>query len=357
LGVSVPAKPAADAESPYYLPVRQAWLDRRTEPILEPDLPIIDPHHHLWDRPGWRYLLDDLLADVGTGHNILATVYVQARAMQRAAGPAEMRPVGETEFVNGVAAMSASGIYGPTRACAGIVGHADLTLGGAVEPVLEAHIRAGGGRFRGIRHISAYDADPTIRNPAHKTTAGLLGDQRFREGFAVLARMGLTFDAWLYHPQIGELADLARAIPATRIVLNHVGGPIGIGAYAGRHQEILPGWKASIRTLAACPNVHVKLGGLGMRMGGFGFHEKADPPASETLAATWRPYIETCIEAFGPARCMFESNFPVDKGSYSYPVFWNACKILAKGAGAAEKADLFAGTAKRFYRLDVDQPA
>jgi len=306
----------------------------------------------LWDRPGWRYLLDDLVADVGSGHNILATVFVQARAMHRAGGPVEMRPLGETEFVNGIAAMSASGIYGKSQICAGIVGHADLTLGARVEPVLEAHIRAGGGRFRGIRHITAYDADTSIRNPAHRSVPGLLGDKAFREGFGVLARMGLSFDAWLYHPQIGELTDLARTFPEARIVLNHVGGPLGIGAYAGKHQEILPGWKTSIRALAGCPNVYVKLGGLGMKIGGFGFHDKPDPPSSEALAETWRPYIETCIEAFGPSRSMFESNFPVDNGSYSYPVFWNACKILAKGASTTEKADLFAGTARRFYRLD-----
>jgi predicted TIM-barrel fold metal-dependent hydrolase len=248
--------------------------------------------------------------------------------------------------------MSASGIYGKSQICAGIVGHADLTLGARVEPVLEAHIRAGGGRFRGIRHITAYDADTSIRNPAHRSVPGLLGDKAFREGFGVLARMGLSFDAWLYHPQIGELTDLARTFPEARIVLNHVGGPLGIGAYAGKHQEILPGWKTSIRALAGCPNVYVKLGGLGMKIGGFGFHDKPDPPSSEALAETWRPYIETCIEAFGPSRSMFESNFPVDKGSYSYPVFWNACKILAKGASTTEKADLFAGTARRFYRLD-----
>ena len=169
----------------------------------------------------------------------------------------------------------------------------------------------------------------------------------------MLGRLGLSFDAWLYHPQIDELADLARAFPDTRIVLNHVGGPIGIGAYAGKRKEVFPGWAASIKALAACPNVYVKLGGLGMRISGFGFHEQAEPPSSETLAAAWRPYVETCIEAFGPSRCMFESNFPVDKGSYSYPVFWNACKLLAKGASAAEKADLFAGTATRFYRLDL----
>jgi L-fuconolactonase len=347
------AAPAPATPSPYYLPVRQAWLDRRTEPILEPELPIVDPHHHLWDRPGWRYLLDELLADTGSGHNIVATVFVQARAMHRATGPEEMRPVGETEFVNGVAAMSASGIYGKTRHCAGIVGHADLTLGSRVEPVLAAHIRAGGDRFRGIRHIVAWDGDASIRNPAYSPPQGVLGDKRFREGFAVLGRLGLSFDAWLYHPQIGELTELARAFPQTAIVLNHVGGPIGIGAYAGRHQEVLPGWAASIKALAACPNVCVKLGGLGMRMGGFGFHDQPEPPSSATLAARWRPYIETCIEAFGPSRCMFESNFPVDKGSYSYPVFWNACKVLAKGASQSEKADLFTGTAARVYRLDA----
>jgi L-fuconolactonase len=346
------SRTSTSATTPYYLPVRQDWLDRRKEPILEPDLPIIDPHHHLWDRPGWRYLLDELSADTASGHNIVATVFVQARAMTRAAGPVEMRPVGETEFVNGVAAMSASGIYGKTRHCAGIVGHADLTLGSRVEPVLTAHIRAGGDRFRGIRNITAWDADNSIRNPAYSPPRGLLGDKAFREGFAVLGRLGLSFDAWLYHPQIDEVGDLARAFPQTKIVLNHVGGPIGIGPYAGKHKQVFPGWAASIKALAACPNVHVKLGGLGMRLGGFGFHEQAEPPSSETLATTWRPYIETCIDAFGPSRCMFESNFPVDKGSYSYPVFWNACKLLSKGASEREKADLFSGTATRFYRLD-----
>jgi predicted TIM-barrel fold metal-dependent hydrolase len=338
--------------SPYYLPIRQDWLARRREEILEPALPIVDPHHHLWDRPDNRYLLDELLADTSSGHNILATVFVQARAMLRAGGPAEMRPIGETEFVNGVAAMSASGIYGPTRHCAGIVGHADLMLGSRVEPVLEAHLRAGGDRFRGIRHITAWDADAAIRNPAYSPPRGLLGDSSFREGFAVLGRLGLSFDAWLYHPQIAELADLASTFPDARIVLNHVGGPIRIGAYAGK-SEVFRDWAAAIKDLAACPNVCVKLGGLGMRMGNFGFHELPEPPSSAALAAAWRPYIATCIERFGPERCMFESNFPVDKGSYSYAVFWNACKRLAEGASDAEKRDLFAGTAARFYRLDL----
>ena len=337
----------------YYLPVRQAWLDRRKEPILEPELPIIDPHHHLWDRPGWRYMLDDLLADTNSGHNIVATVFVEARSMHRGSGPVELRPVGETEFVNGVAAMSASGIYGKTKVCAGIVGYADLTLGGRVEPVLVALVRAGGDRFRGIRNISTWDEDATLLNPAHNPTPGLLADKRFREGFSVLGRFGLSFDAWLFHPQIDELADLARAFPDTKIVLNHVGGPIGIGVYGGKQKEVFPRWEASIKALAVCQNVCIKIGGLGMRVGGFGFHELAEPPSSETLAATWRPYVETCIEAFGSSRSMFESNFPVDKGSYSYPVFWNACKLMTKGASSAERADLFARTAARFYRLDV----
>lgn len=336
-----------------YHPVRDDWLARRTEAILEPDLPIIDPHHHLWDRPGWRYMLDDLLADTNSGHNILSTVFVQCRAMYRAGGPVEMRPVGETEFVNGVAAMSASGGYGTTKVCAGIVGHADLELGSRVEPVLAALVRAGGNRFRGIRHISAWDGDSSIGNPAYTPPPGLLGDKIFREGFAVLDRLGLSFDAWLYHPQIDELASLARAFPGARIVLDHVGGPLAIGAYTGKRDEIFPRWTASIKALATCPNVCVKLGGLGMRTCGYDLHAQMEPPSSQTLADTWRPYIETCIEAFGASRCMFESNFPVDKGSYGYQVFWNACKRLARGASASEKADLFAGTAARFYKLDL----
>jgi L-fuconolactonase len=336
-----------------YLAVRQDWLDRRREEILEPALPIVDPHHHLWDRPDWRYMLPDLLADLATGHKIIATVFVQARAMHRADGPEEMRPVGETEFINGVAAMSASGIYGPARICAGIVGHADLRLGARVAAVLEAHIRAGGGRFRGIRHITAWDADASVMNPAYRPPQGLLGDRTFREGFAQLAPLGLSFDAWLYHPQIDELTALARDFPGTPIVLNHVGGPLGVAGYAGRRDEIFATWKTAIRALAQCANVSVKLGGLGMRIGGFDFHRQKEPPSSETLAAAWRPYIETCIEAFGAKRCMFESNFPVDKGSYGYAAFWNACKLLARGASAAEKADLFSGTATRFYRLDL----
>ena len=235
--------------------------------------------------------------------------------MYRESGPEEMRPVGEVEFVNGVAAMSASGIYGKSRVCAGIVGHADLAVGSRVEPVLAALMRAGSERFRGIRHITAWDADASVRNPAYSPPRGLMSDKTFRAGFAVLGRLGLSFDAWLYHPQLHELTDLARAFPDTPIVLNHVGGPIGIGAaYAGKRKEIFPAWAASVKGLAACPNVYVKLGGLGMRLGGFGFHEFPEAPSSETLAAAWRPYIETCIEAFGAIALHVRKQFPRRQG-------------------------------------------
>lgn len=346
------AKPATTISS--HLAVRKDWLARRREEALEPDLPIVDPHHHLIDRPeSGTYLLPDLLEDIGSGHNIVATVYLEWLSMYRASGPDDMRPVGEIEFANGVAAMSASGGYGAARICAGIVGHADLALGGRVAGVLEAMIAAGGGRFRGIRFIAASDPDQGQWGGTAGRPPGLLLDPRVREGFARLAPLGLSFDAWLYHPQLADLVDLARAFPATPIVLNHVGGPIGLGRYRGKRDSVFADWSARIGELAACPNVHVKLGGLGMRMFGFDVHEGELPPSSEQLATAWRPYVETCIEAFGSSRAMFESNFPVDKGSYGYGVFWNACKRLAHGASAAEKADLFRGTASRVYRLGL----
>ncbi len=334
-------------------PVRQAWLDRRREEIIEPELPIVDPHHHLWDRPGWRYLLDELLADLTSGHTIVATVFLQCRAMHRADGPEAFRPVGETEFVNGIAAMSASGGYGPTKVCAGIVGHVDLMIGGAAREVLEAHIQAGGGRFRGIRHISAWDPDPVLMNPAYRPPPDMLHRPEFREGFAQLAPLGLSFDAWLYHPQIDELTALARAFPDTPIVLDHVGGPIGVGPYAGRRDAEFARWATSIRELATCPNVYAKLGGLGMPFTNLGLHDGPEPPSSEQLAAAARPYFETCIAAFGPDRCLFESNFPVDKGTCSYAVLWNAFKRITAGCSADEKAALYRDTAARVYRLDL----
>ena len=342
----------ATASNPH-LAVRPDWLDRRREEIIDADLPIVDPHHHLVDRPETgRYLLPELLADIQSGHNITTTVYLEWLSMYRARGPVELRPVGEVEFANGVAAMTASGTYGDRQVCAGIVGYADLTLGGAVEKVLEAQIAAGGGRFRGIRFITATHPDQRQWSALVQRPPGLLLDRRVREGFAKLAPLGLSFDAWLYHTQLGELVDLARAFPETLIVLDHVGGPIGLGPYTGKRDEVFAEWQAGIREMAACPNMHIKLGGLGMRLFGFDVHTHDLPPSSTELATAWRPYIDECIAAFGPGRAMFESNFPVDKGSCSYHALWNAFKRIVAGCSADEKAALFAGTAKKFYRLD-----
>ncbi|MEK8052959.1 amidohydrolase family protein [Ideonella sp. DXS22W] len=349
---NVPAK-APDAVATVVTP-DAAWLARQpAEPILDPERPIVDPHHHLWQRRGHRYLLDELLADTGSGHRVVATVFVDCVAFYRADGPVEMKPIGETEFANGVAAMAASGLHGPTRACAGIVSHANLTLGAAVRPVLEAHLRAGNGRFRGIRHAGGWDASPQILDSHTKPPPGLYGEPRFREGFAQLAPLGLSFEAWQYHPQLPDVLALARAFPDTTLVLNHCGGPLGVGPYAGQADAVYGQWRRDLLALAACPNVVVKVGGLGMRTTHFGFDRRPVPPSSQELAAAWKPWVETCIEAFGARRCMFESNFPVDQVSTGYAVLWNAFKRLAAGASADEQHALFAGTAARVYRLDL----
>ena len=328
----------------------QEWLDQVQEEVLEPELPICDPHHHLWDHPKSRYLLHELLADTGSGHHVVSTVFLECSSMYRADGPEAMRPVGETEFVNGIAAMSASGQYGEMRACLGIVGFADLTLGAAVGEVLDAHM-AITDRFKGIRHAAGWDASPDVRNSHTDPFEHLLLDAGFREGFAELGRRGLSFDAWLYHHQIPELTDLARAFPETTIIFNHFGGPLGIGPYAGRREEIFREWKRAVTELAACPNVAAKLGGLLMPVNGFDFHKRERPATSDEIVAATGDYYRHALECFGPSRCMFESNFPVDRQSCSYAVLWNAFKKLAAGYSAAEKADLFHDTAARAYRL------
>ena len=241
----------------------------------------------------------------------------------------------------------------PAAICAGIVSHVNLLLGDGAKPVLEAEIAAGNGRFRGIRHSSAWDAELEVAGMYAKRPKGLLLDPTFRKGFACLAPLGLSFDAWLFHPQIGELTDLARAFPDTRIVLDHCGGPVGIGRFAGKREETFPAWKASIQEIAKCPNVSVKLGGLAMCLLGYDFHLRPKPPSSEEAAAAWRPYIETCIEAFGPDRAMFESNFPPDKGQCSYQVIFNAFKRIAAQYSEAEKTALFSKTATDFYKLKL----
>ena len=329
------------------------WLAQVKEDILEPERPICDPHHHLWDRNGNRYLLDELLADTGSGHNVVSTVFVECLSMYRADGPEEYRPIGETEFVQGVAAMSASGGYGRTRAAAGIVSYADLTLGDAVRPVLEAHIAASPNRFRGIRHAAGWHPSPDIRNSHTNPPEHLYLDEKFRRGFAHLAPLGLSFDAWLYHAQIPELTSLARAFPETTIILDHFGGPLGIGPYAGHLDEVFDEWRPLLDDLATCPNVVAKLGGINMPVNGFGWEKRDRPPTSQELAdATGRYYLHT-IDRFGPDRCMFESNFPVDKASCSYAVLWNCFKRLAAGFSESEKSAMFHDTATRVYRLTI----
>ncbi len=326
------------------------WLALVQEEIIEPARPICDPHHHLWDHPNSRYLLDELLADVGGGHNVVSTVFVECMSMYRADGDEKFKPVGETEFVNGVAAMSASGQYGNTRACAGIVSFADLTLGSAVGEVLDAH-QAASDRFRGIRHAAAWDASPEIRNSHTNPPAGLLADASFRQGLGELTKRGLSFDAWLYHTQIPELTDLARAFGDTTIIFDHFGGPLGIGPYAGQRDAIFQQWCRDVTSLAECPNVVAKLGGLVMPINGLGFHKREKPVTSDEIVAATGDYYRHAIDCFGAQRCMFESNFPVDKQSCSYPVLWNAFKKLVADASEQEKSALFHDTAVQAYRL------
>jgi len=327
------------------------WLELTREDPIDPQLPIIDPHHHLWDYPASRYLLEDILDDIGGGHNVTQTVFVECLSKYRTAGPPEMRPVGETDFVATIAAASENGEHGPTRVAAGIVGFADLTLGEAVAPVLAAHIDAGGGRFRGIRHAAAWHADDAIANAHTHPPQGLMADAAFLRGFAQLQRHDLSFDAWIYHTQLQELAELARAFPQTRIILDHVGTPLGLGPFAGQRAAVFQDWKKSIPEVSACQNVTVKLGGLAMKVCGFDWHKAHQPPSSHMLAATMAPYFEYCIEQFGVQRCMFESNFPVDKVSCGYTVLWNAFKRMAQGFSDEERAALFHDTAARVYRL------
>jgi L-fuconolactonase len=340
-----------------HIRVRADWLKLRSEAALEPTLPIIDPHHHLWDAPmrDTRYFLDDIEADIDDGgHNIVSTVFIECHAMYRSSGPEHMRPVGEVEFANGYAAMSASGHYGRTRVAEGIVGYADLGLGAGVREVLDAEVAAGGGRFRGVRNLSVWHKDPQAHASSANPPPDVLTNPRFREGFKVLADMGLSFDAFMYFTQLSEIIPIARAFPQATIVLDHCGGFNGVGPYANRKKETFEAWKAELKKVAECPNIRIKVGGLGMRLFGFDVHTYELPPSSEQLAAVWRPIIETCIDFFGVKRAMFESNFPVDKGSCSYGALWNAFKRISAGYSADEKDWLYRRCAAEAYKLRVD---
>lgn len=325
-----------------------AWTALWDEPAIEPDLPIVDAHHHLWDDNRGRYLLDEFLAEKA-GHNVVATIYAQFKAMYRAGGPVEMQPVGEVEFVNGLAATCASGRYGEIRVAEGIIGHANLLLGDQVAPVLEALVAAGNGRLKGIRHGATWD-DGAAGFGRTFAPRQMMLDPAFSEGFARVAELGLSFDAWLFYSQLPDLVDLLERFPEANVTLDHCGGILGIAPHLDRG-EVFGAWRGRIEELARYPNLSIKIGGLGMLYCGWDFHLHDRPPSSAALADAWRPYVETCIEIFGFERCMFESNFPMDKESCAYGALWNAFKRITQGCSPSEKAALYHDNAVRTYRL------
>ncbi len=327
-----------------------------SEPALEPSAEIIDPHHHLWDRGGHHYLGDDYLADAAGGHKVAATVYVECLSKYREDGPKPLRCVGETEFVAGITqgntkgSVTGNGHQSSIRLCAGIVARADLALGAAVEEVLDAHELAAQGRLRGIRYASAWDASPAIHS-AYPTRPGMLREAQVLAGARCLARRKLSLDAWLYFHQLDDVAALARKCADLVIVLDHCGGPIGLGPYAQQREAVFEQWRESLRGLCGFDNIVVKFGGLAMPLAGFAWHRAATPPSSSELAQAWQPYFDVCLELFGPRRCMFESNFPVDRSGCSYTILWNAFKRLAAPLSDDERAAFLSATAQRVYRL------
>lgn len=332
----------------------EAWLSRALpEPVLEPELPIVDAHMHLWHwDDGQKYFIEDYAKDLAaSGHNVEATIFVECHSMYRADGPAHLRCVGETEFAVGMAAMGASGKYTLAKVAAGIIGYADLTLGEKTRETLKAHLAAANGRLRGIRQGAKWDADPVVKGQVAADRPGLLLEPGFGKGLNILTSLGLSFDASVYHPQIPDVTALARAHPDANIVLIHTGSPVGHGSYAGKEAENHSNWLASIKELASCPNVSIKLGGVLMHLANFDFTIADTPPTSKRLAELWRPYIEPCIELFGADRCMVSSNFPVDKAGFGYGTAWNMFKRITQGCSADEKMMIFSGTAKRVYRL------
>ena len=325
------------------------WLARTQEPAIDPHRRIVDAHHHLWDRGGSTYLAAELLADVTSTHNVTQTVFVECKADYDTSRPEHLWPVGETEFVARQAeATERAG--GP--AVAAIVGHADMMLGAGVEEVLSAHVAAGGGRFRGVRHATSWHESDDIRAGHSRPSPEMMRTPAFIAGVERLADMELRFDAWLFHTQLDELTELAAAVPHASIIVNHLGGPLGIGPYANRRDAVREHWRPAIARVARNTNVVMKLGGIGMEMYyGMGWSDQPQPPGSEEVADYWRDDVQFCIDTFGPDRCLFESNFPVDRQTLPYPVLWNAFQIIASRYSEAEQDRLFAGTAIEVYGL------
>lgn len=327
-------------------PGTQEWLDLVVEDVIDPDAPIVDPHHHLWPSGGaMPYGIAELEADLAAGHRVVDTVFVECgAAYDRGGGP--LAPVAETEFVAAAAASASRRVMG------GIVAHTDLR-GAALDDVLDAHDAAGAGRFRGIRHAGSHALHPEVLMIPGRAPAGLYDDAAFRAGVARLGARGLTYDTWHYHYQNREFAALARAVPDTLIVLDHFGTPLGVGPYASQRDHIFDQWCSDIAEIAACENVVAKIGGLAMPDNGFGWHTAPRPPTSDEFVAAQGRYYRHTIEQFGPQRCMFESNFPVDRLSLSYRTVWNAFKKLVADFSADERDAMLRGTATRVYRLDA----
>lgn len=336
-----------------HIPIRQDWLSLHTEEIIAPTRQIIDAHHHLWDRPGSRYLFDEFNADLQSGHRIVASLYVQCRSMYRHDGVTEFKSIGEVEFANGIAAQFASDLYGPVRGCAGIIGYADLRLSDRLEPVLHRLHEAGGGRLKGIRNTTAWHPHSEIVSNPNPPPPGILLEPEFLKGVQELARHNLVLDVWAYHFQLSELYDMARACTQTLIVIDHIGGPIGIGPYQGESKLVFHDWSHSIQRLATLPNLRIKVGGFGLKTMGYRFHEQSTPPSSDQLSRAWMPYFDVLLSTFGADRCMFESNFPVDKGMFSYSVLWNTYKKLASTLSEDEQHALFYQTACDTYAIKL----
>lgn len=325
------------------------FLASHTEDVIDSALPIVDPHHHLWDARGLQpYLVEQLHEDTGAGHNVVATVFIDCVWDYRTDGPQELKPVGETERT--VKAAATAKQAGGAQ-IGGIVSHANMALGKRAGDVLDAHLEAGAGLFRGIRHATAFADDPAVSRTHFNPTPGMLLSADFQDGVRELAKRDLTFDAWVYHEQLGEVAAIARAVPECTIVLDHIGGPLGIGGYAERPDEVDEQWRKGLAEVATCPNVTVKLGGIGMPRFGGAFELRSTAPSSDDLVARWGEPFDYIIEKFGVDRCMFESNFPVDRQSTNYVTLWNAFKKIAAGASDAEKAALFEKTARRVYKV------